>query len=40
MKKRKYLYLGDVSAKIDWGYSKEYVEAAWRIMQQKNLIFM
>ena len=36
MKKRKYLYLGDVSAKIDWGYSKEYVEAAWRIMQQKK----
>ena len=36
MKKRRYLYLGDVSAKIDWGYSKEYVEAAWRIMQQKK----
>jgi len=36
MKKRKYLYLGDVSAKIDWGYSKEYVEAAWKIMQQKK----
>ncbi len=36
MKKRKYLYLGDVNAKIDWGYSKEYVEAAWKIVQQKN----
>jgi GDPmannose 4,6-dehydratase len=36
MNKRKYLYLGDVGAKIDWGYSKEYVEAAWRIMQQKT----
>jgi GDPmannose 4,6-dehydratase len=36
MKKRNYLYLGDVSAKIDWGYAKEYVDAAWRIMQQKK----
>ncbi|MFH1325769.1 MAG: GDP-mannose 4,6-dehydratase [archaeon] len=27
------LYLGDISAKIDWGYSKEYMEAAWSIMQ-------
>ncbi len=36
MKKRKYLYLGDVNAKIDWGYAKEYVEAAWRIVQQKK----
>ncbi len=36
MKKRKYLYLGDVNAKIDWGYAKEYVEAAWRIIQQKK----
>ena len=36
MKKRKYLYLGDVSAKIDWGYAKDYVEAAWKIMQLKK----
>ena len=36
MKKRKYLYLGDVNAKIDWGYAKEYVEATWRIVQQKK----
>jgi len=28
------LLLGDLSAKIDWGYSKEYMEAAWNIMQQ------
>jgi len=35
-KKRKYIYLGDISAKIDWGYAKEYVEIAWKIMQQKN----
>jgi len=28
------LVLGDVSARIDWGYSKEYMEAAWNILQQ------
>ena len=26
--KKKYLYLGDIKAKIDWGYAKEYVEAS------------
>jgi len=26
--------LGDMSAKIDWGYAKEYMEAAWSILQQ------
>ena len=40
MKKRKYIYLGDLNAKIDWGYAKEYVEAAWRIIQQKKPIFI
>ena len=34
--KKKYIYLGDISAKIDWGYAKEYVEIAWKIMQQKK----
>ena len=34
--KQKYLYLGDVTAKIDWGYAKDYVEMAWKIMQQKK----
>jgi|TARA_B110000971_G_scaffold40484_1_gene39638 GDPmannose 4,6-dehydratase len=34
--KQKHLYLGDISAKIDWGYAKDYVEAAWKIMQQKK----
>ena len=34
--KTKNLYLGDISAKIDWGYAKEYVEIAWKIMQQKK----
>lgn len=27
------LILGDLSAEIDWGYAKEYMEAAWDIMQ-------
>ena len=27
------LVLGDMSALLDWGYSKEYMEAAWQIMQ-------
>ena len=35
-KKEKYLYLGDTSSKIDWGYAKDYVEAAWQIMQLKK----
>ena len=34
--KKKYLYLGDISAQIDWGYAKDYVEMAWQIMQQKK----
>ena len=37
--KAKNLYLGDISAKIDWGYAKEYVEIAWKIMQQKKSDF-
>jgi GDPmannose 4,6-dehydratase len=28
------LLLGDLSASVDWGYAKEYMEAAWRILQQ------
>jgi GDPmannose 4,6-dehydratase len=35
-KKKGYLELGDVNAKIDWGYAKEYVNYAWRIMQLKK----
>ena len=27
------LVLGDLSAQIDWGYAKEYMEAAWNILQ-------
>jgi len=32
--KQNSLVLGDLSAKIDWGYAKEYMEAAWSILQQ------
>jgi len=31
--KQKKLYLGDIKAKIDWGYAKDYVEAAYKITQ-------
>jgi GDPmannose 4,6-dehydratase len=34
--KKKYLYLGDLKAKIDWGYARDYVECAWKIMQLKK----
>lgn len=30
---QQHLMLGDLSARIDWGYSREYMEAAWRILQ-------
>ena len=30
------LYLGNLNAKRDWGYAKEYVEAMWLMLQQKN----
>lgn len=31
--KRKELYLGNLSAKRDWGFSGDYMEAAWMMMQ-------
>jgi GDPmannose 4,6-dehydratase len=30
------LYLGNLNAKRDWGYAKEYVEAMWRMLQQEG----
>lgn len=30
----KYLYLGNLDAKRDWGYAPEYVEAMWMMLQQ------
>lgn len=32
--KQKHLVLGDMTAKIDWGYAREYMEAAWVMLQQ------
>ena len=32
----KYLYLGNLDAKRDWGYAPEYVECMWKMLQQKN----
>ena len=34
--KQKKLYLGNLEAKRDWGFSPEYVEGMWRILQQKK----
>jgi len=31
------LRLGNLDAKRDWGYAKEYVEAMWRILQQDEM---
>ena len=31
---QKKLYLGNLDAKRDWGYAKEYVDAMWRMLQQ------
>jgi GDPmannose 4,6-dehydratase len=30
------LYLGNLEAKRDWGYAKDYVEAMWLMLQQSN----
>jgi GDPmannose 4,6-dehydratase len=32
--RQRYLYLGNLEAKRDWGYAPEYVEAMWLILQQ------
>lgn len=32
-KKTKHLFLGNLEAKRDWGFSPEYVEAMWRMLQ-------
>jgi len=34
--KQKKLYLGNLDAKRDWGYAKEYVEAMWQMLQQEK----
>jgi GDPmannose 4,6-dehydratase len=32
--KQKYIFLGNLAGKRDWGYSPEYVEMMWKILQQ------
>jgi len=34
--KEKFLYLGNLDAKRDWGYAPEYVDCMWRILQQET----
>ncbi len=34
--KEKYLYLGNLEAKRDWGYAGDFVDAMWRILQYKE----
>ena len=36
LNKQKYLYLGDIKAKIDWVYAKDYVIDSYKIMQLKK----
>ena len=34
--KLKTLYLGNIYSKRDWGHARDYVEAMWKILQQKK----
>ena len=34
--KARYLYLGNLDARRDWGYAPEYVEMMWKMLQQKE----
>jgi GDPmannose 4,6-dehydratase len=34
--KQRYLYLGNLDSRRDWGYAPEYVEAMWKILQQEK----
>tara|TARA_B100000780_G_scaffold161462_1_gene112820 strand:- start:22 stop:1065 length:1044 start_codon:yes stop_codon:yes gene_type:complete len=36
MGKQKKLFLGNLSAKRDWGHAKDYVEAMWKMLQNKT----
>ena len=35
-KKEKYLYLGNLESKRDWGYAPEYVEGMWQMVQNSE----
>ena len=34
--KQKQLFLGNLDSKRDWGHARDYVEAMWKILQQKE----
>jgi GDPmannose 4,6-dehydratase len=34
--RQEHLFLGNLDARRDWGYAKEYVEAMWRMLQQPD----
>ena len=34
--KQKKLFLGNIDAKRDWGHAEDYVDAMWRILQQRK----
>ena len=36
LNRQKKLFLGNIYAKRDWGHAKDYVEAMWKILQQKK----
>ncbi len=36
MGKQKKIFLGNLSAKRDWGHAKDYVEAMWKMLQRKK----
>ena len=36
LNKQKSLFLGDLSAEIDWGYAPEYMECAWKMLQAEK----
>ncbi|MEE2610513.1 MAG: GDP-mannose 4,6-dehydratase, partial [Acidobacteriota bacterium] len=36
LKKQKKLYLGNLYSRRDWGHARDYVEAMWLMLQQKN----
>ena len=36
MGKQKNLFLGNLDSKRDWGHARDYVEAMWKILQQKR----
>ncbi len=35
-KRQRYLYLGNLNARRDWGFAPEYAMAMWKILQQKR----